>query len=250
MAKKTKNSDYKLGVSSFIMGLLLLLVVFGGISYMTSNKAENKIYSFNNFPGPKGTIAEGLKMDFNRSNVSCFGLVSFECYINDVDILLLNTSEKVAQIKQIQIGTLTNNGFKSGMYTNLNIQVIGLDLSKESNLTKEISETGMILKELLTPFNIGVKVNMKEFRKFGDKEGDIEVSYNSDILNLSLKGHLITTVVDESIVQVDKNLSITRDSKNAVAEKVFKTGISNILKNFTLNVKNKNIYCVFILDIV
>lgn len=241
--KKSKQKESKFNKSTiivFIIGLLLVLFSVGGLSYLTSKSAANRIYKLTGIVGPEGLFVQGLRLKFNREDVSCFGLVKFDCEIKNPILNIPSLNIDAFQADKLEIGTFSRNGLTIGKDIDTYAVFSNIKSHKDYNLTKDMTEEGKKLHSLIFPFDLKIKVKIKRFQN-GEAKGYIAGEYSSNIGSASMSGNIIT-VLENSTVFVDKNLSITKNELNAVAEKQMAKGYHSILQDFEAKISNKALF--------
>jgi len=230
---------YKIEIISALIGILVVFGFYSILKNVYSNKAETKIYAMNGISGQSGSELEGLSLSFEREKINCSGFFVFECSIDDVNIRMEAMNQNIFKIKNVNISGLTKDGFNNGRNYNPKVRITGIELADKSSLTTDASNEAIKIKSLLTPFNLLFEINRDTLSLDGVTKSFFNIEYSSNVADIKLTGNLHTEV-NNNVMMVDKNLSITRDTKVAIGEKTNPLKIVTIIDDFKVSLIDKN----------
>ena len=234
--KIDKNTIY---LSSITFGLILISIL--GLSYVMSKTAEQKIYmTINSYVGQKGSFIQGLSLKFDRDDISCLGLVSFDCKIQNPILYVPSKGLDLFTAKEIEIGTFSRNGINIRQ-RNLNFYIKGKDIKyiDGNPLVTNMTKKGKEISSKIYPFNIEATMNIKRFSN-GEADGKIDFAFNSKIANLSFNTD-IDVIESRKIVYLDNKLHLV-DELNATAGAKLGGKFNTLLNSFSIKTENKDIF--------
>lgn len=218
----------------------LIAISVGGLSYVMSKTAEQKIYMLiNSYVGQKGSFIQGLNLSFERDNISCFGLVKFDCTIKNAKLNAPEAKLRLFEAEEIEIGTFSRSGIdirqrKLEFYANIK----NITYAKGNPLVTDMTKEGSLISKEMYPFNINLRMNVKRYTN-GEATGDISAEYSSKIFSGDFKTN-IKVIESKKVVQLDKDLHLSSEL-NATAGARILGKYNTIITDFKTNINNKNI---------
>jgi len=222
-----KKKKYKIGRKEFLtilgIGLTLIIISFGSLSYISKKSAENTFYKLSSNAGKINPIFKGLSLKFKKEDISCSGIVTFNCEIKDPIIWAPSLGIDLFTAKKIKIGEFSKNGFIIGRKINFNLNIEKLNISNTHPYIEKISKNGKKIKEELFPLNLDLKLN-SILKSNSESKIYVKVMINNKIIKTSIEGNFLN-ILENSLYK-----------NNAPSSKIV-----TILKFFKIKIKNKNI---------
>ena len=222
-----------------LIGILLISVSVGGLAYVSSKSAENRLYMFNNSKAPKDSFIDGMKINFKKENISCFGLVKFNCSIKNAEVREANSNIRLFDIENIDVGSFSRKGIMIGNNVDLYFNLTNITTNQDYPLVQKMTEEGKQIKDILVPFDMSLIYKMKVF-KTRESILDFKLSYSSKLGKADVSGNL-NVLKEKNIIKINKNLEIERNASKAIGEKVISNKMVTILTEFEVNIENKRI---------
>ena len=213
------------GAAIFGAGLLIL-------QSSVTNKAEQSIYQAGNFNFPADSMAAGLSMEIPRNikdNVSCSGIFSVDCHIKEASLNIPSQSKEYMSIKDIVISDI--DPYQGKRTVNLNIKAHKVAINDEF-MPKEVNSSAIF------PLSIQIKTNSIKSYKGDAAVSKLEFKVNSKVADLTASAKY-SSMFKDSIILVDKNLSITKNKEVAIAEQRTTGGMTTKIDEMKINIKNK-----------
>jgi hypothetical protein len=230
-----KNTVFLSLMTAGLIGLSI-----GGLTYVMSKTAEQKMYmTINSYIGQKGSFIEGLNLRFEKEDISCFGLVKFDCVIKNAKLNAPKAKLRLFEAEEIQIGTFTKNGIdirqrKLDFYA----KIKNITYAKGNPLLQNMTKEGKVVSKYMYPFNINLEMKVKRYKN-GEAKGSIKGEYLSKIFNGDFKTN-IKVIQSKKVVQLDKNLHLSSEL-NATAGARLGGKYNTIITDFESNLENKKI---------
>ena len=230
-----KNTVFLSLITAGLIGISL-----GGLSYMMSKGAEQKLYmSINSYIGQKGEYMQGMNLAFERKNITCYGLIKFDCVIKDAILNAPKQQLNIFKAEEIKIGTFTKNGFDIRQrHLNFYADFKNITYMPDSPLMKDLTKEGKDIADQIFPLSGRASLKIDRFKN-GEAVGKINLSIESKIANLLSKIN-IEVIDNKKIVYFDDSLHLT-DQMNATAGAKMNKKYNTIIRDFELYTENTGI---------
>ena len=225
MGIKINKSKIKLA----ILGLSLIGLSVGGLSYITSKGVENQIYKMSFKTLPQGSVAEGLAFKFNKEDISCSGLVKFDCTIKNLSLYNPLTKLNIFQAKSIDIGTFSKKGIRLGNMIDLYANIKDITPHKEFKEWNNLSNYEKKVKEDIFPFNMNGKIKIKYYSN-KESKGTANIEINSKVMDFNIETTLLALL----------NNNIKELRKEDMNKTIPNSNIYTIVNDFKIEISNKN----------
>ena len=229
--KKKKKLNYKNIFKGSSLVLLLLSLSLATLSYISSGIAQERVYSFSRYVIPKGSALQGLSMRFKKEDVSCYGILTFECEIKNAIIWAPAIKKDMLTIEQIKFGRISKRGFRIGNKIDLTIDAKNVNISDDFPLFKDSSTEGKKVKEDVFPSDITIGFNLVNYNR-SEASIDTSIEINNKSFSAAIKANFMN-ILEENL----KKIKDDNKTKNPVPNKKILT----IVKDFDINVLNKNL---------
>lgn len=222
----------------------LIAISIGGLSYVMSKTAEQKIYMLvNSYVGQKGSFIQGLNISFERDDISCYGLVKFDCTVKNAKLNAPASKMRLFEAEEIKIGTFTRNGIDIRQRNiDLFAKIKNITYAKGNPLLQNMTKEGEAISKYVYPFSVNLKMNIKKYTS-GEATGVIEAEVFSKIFNANFKTN-IKVIESKKIVQLNKDLHLSNEL-NATSGARLAGKYNTIIKDFKINTENVNLGTFF-----
>ena len=212
-----------------ILGLSLIGLSVAGLSYVTSKGVENRVYKMSFQTLPEGSLGAGLAIKFNKEDISCSGLVKFDCTIKNVSLYNPKTKLNIFKAKKAEIGTFSKRGIRLGNIMDVYANITNIEPHEDFEEWNNLTDNKKKLKEDMFPFNLSgsLKVNYSTNK---ESKGIANLKIESKVMDFNVKTTLLTLLSN----------NIKKLRKEDLTKSIPDSNIFTIVNDFEISLVNKN----------